>query len=213
MNDDGSFKDNNCVNGANFNVTSGTDVDSVMAGHDILHVENAWKIPNNSTTNPNKVYGFFLGKRVAYPVVGNYVRNTWGKYRLVKSMLNSSTGLFFFQFSSMDGLDSMLENDTIMVTMPKLVGEWFYTCNIHVEYEWKPPSTSTTPNVEKIGKIERLIIDGKVTLVDDEGKPLEKVYSSNDHDSEDEVESVDKEMASLLASKKVSYGTNSLLEQ
>nr|GEV29527.1 hypothetical protein [Tanacetum cinerariifolium] len=28
--------------------------------------------------------------------------------------------------------------DTIMVTMPKLVGEGFYTCTIRVEYEWKP---------------------------------------------------------------------------
>ncbi|GJS98433.1 putative jacalin-like lectin domain-containing protein [Tanacetum coccineum] len=59
----------------------------------------------------NTAYGFLLGKRVAYPIVANYVRNTWGKYGLVKSMLNSSTRLFFFQFSSMDGLDSMLEND------------------------------------------------------------------------------------------------------
>ncbi|GJS57558.1 hypothetical protein Tco_0652342 [Tanacetum coccineum] len=28
----------------------------------------------------NTAYGFFLGKRVAYPVIANYVRNTWGKY-------------------------------------------------------------------------------------------------------------------------------------
>ncbi|GJS38889.1 hypothetical protein Tco_0563932 [Tanacetum coccineum] len=58
----------------------------------------------------NSAYGFFLGKRVAYPVVGNYVKNTWSKYRLLKSMLCSSNGLFFFQFSSKDGLDAMLEN-------------------------------------------------------------------------------------------------------
>ncbi|GKE40824.1 hypothetical protein Tco_1464229, partial [Tanacetum coccineum] len=58
----------------------------------------------------NTVYGFFLEKRVAYPIVANYVRNAWGKYGLIKSMLNSPIGLFFFQFSSMDGLDSMLEN-------------------------------------------------------------------------------------------------------
>ncbi|GJT97913.1 retrotransposon protein, putative, ty1-copia subclass [Tanacetum coccineum] len=135
----------------------------------------------------NTVSGFFLGKHVAYPVVANYVQNTWGKYGLVKSMLNSSTGIFSFQFSSMDGLDAMLENgpwfirnsplilkkwnpnvnllkedvgnvpvssyaramievqtdvklkDTIVVTMPKLTGEGFYTCNVRVEYEWKPP--------------------------------------------------------------------------
>ncbi|GJV86340.1 hypothetical protein Tco_1530278 [Tanacetum coccineum] len=88
--------------------------------------------------------------------------------RLVKSKLNSSTRLFFFQFSSIDGLDSVLENvcvkfhgipmtafsqdglsaiaikldvelkDTIMMAMRKLVEEEFYTCNIRVEYEWKP---------------------------------------------------------------------------
>ncbi|GKC26216.1 hypothetical protein Tco_1033510, partial [Tanacetum coccineum] len=55
----------------------------------------------------NTAYGFFLGKRVAYPVVANYVINTWGKYELVKSMLNSSTEIFSFQFSSMEGLDAM----------------------------------------------------------------------------------------------------------
>ncbi|GKE46239.1 retrotransposon protein, putative, ty1-copia subclass, partial [Tanacetum coccineum] len=58
----------------------------------------------------NTAYGFFLGKKVAYPVVANYVRNTWGKYGLVRSMFSSSTRLFSFQLSSMDGLDAMLEN-------------------------------------------------------------------------------------------------------
>nr|GEX33849.1 reverse transcriptase domain-containing protein [Tanacetum cinerariifolium] len=193
----------------------------------------------------------------------------------------------------------------IAVTMPKLVGEGFYTCTVRVEYEWKPPrcayckifgyvlddcpknialevaknlrkhsqasrgvlvgpkkkdveptkevsnanpfdvlnlvendvelginsgasnlaskkanssgslfwnvgSSSTTPIVEKI---ERLINDGKVTLVDDEGIPLEKVYSSDDRDSEDEFAYVDNEMENLLASNNDGYGTNSLLEQ
>ncbi|GJR87365.1 zinc finger, CCHC-type containing protein [Tanacetum coccineum] len=151
----------------------------------------------------NTTYGFFLGKRVAYPVVANYVRNTWGKYGHVRSMFNSSTGLFSFQFSSMDGLDAMLENgpwfiwnhpliwnpdenllkedvstipvwvkrhgvhvttfiedglsaiatklvmielqadvelkDSIIVAMPKIIGESHYICNFCVEYEWKPP--------------------------------------------------------------------------
>ncbi|GJV61846.1 putative ribonuclease H-like domain-containing protein [Tanacetum coccineum] len=149
----------------------------------------------------NMVYGFFLGNRVAYPAIANYVRNTWGKYEPVKLMLNSFTGIFSFQSSFMDGLDAMLENgnvpvwvklhgvpmtsfskdglsviatklgtplmldsytsdmhiqswgrlsyaramievqadvelkDTIVVTMPKLTEEWFYMCNVRVEYE------------------------------------------------------------------------------
>ncbi|GKD36217.1 hypothetical protein Tco_1251726, partial [Tanacetum coccineum] len=50
------------------------------------------------------------------------------------------------------------------------------------------------------------------TLVDDEGKPLEKVRYSGDYDSEDEVVSVDDEMASFL-DRKDGYGNNSLLDQ
>ncbi|GKB84247.1 hypothetical protein Tco_0956519 [Tanacetum coccineum] len=73
-------------------------------------------------------------------------------------------------------------------------------------------SPSTTHVIEKIDKIEKLIIEGKVTLVDDDGKPLEKVASSCDYDSEDEVASVDNDMVKFLA-KKDGYGTQSLLEQ
>ncbi|GJV35729.1 retrovirus-related pol polyprotein from transposon TNT 1-94 [Tanacetum coccineum] len=266
-------------------------------------------------------------RRVAYPVVANYVRNTCGKYGLVKSMLNSFTGIFSFQFSSMDGwiqclkmdglsaiatklgtplmLDSytsdmciqswgrssfaraMIEvqadvelKETIVVAMPKLFGEGFYTCTDRVEYEWKPlrcacckvfghiqkecpknpglgeaknlnkpsqttrgvpvgpkvgfkrakeyrplskkPTTNTSGNkkkgveptkevsnsnrfdvlnsVDNDGeRLEKLIIDGKVTLVDDDGKPLKKVDYPGDHDSEDEVETVDNDIARSMA--------------
>ncbi|GJU94854.1 hypothetical protein Tco_1319610 [Tanacetum coccineum] len=74
-------------------------------------------------------------------------------------------------------------------------------------------STSTTPIVDKIGKLEKLIIDGKVTLVDDDGKPLKKVDYLGDHDSDDEVESVDNDMAHSMASEMVDFGTKNLLEQ
>nr|GEZ36586.1 hypothetical protein [Tanacetum cinerariifolium] len=29
--------------------------------------------------------------------------------------------------------------DNIVVAMPKIAGEGHYTCNIRIEYEWKPP--------------------------------------------------------------------------
>nr|GFD23399.1 hypothetical protein [Tanacetum cinerariifolium] len=48
-------------------------------------------------------------------------------------------------------------------------------------------------------KLEKLIIDGNVTLVDDDGKPLKNVYYLGDHDSEDEVESVDNDMTRSMA--------------
>nr|GEU54347.1 hypothetical protein [Tanacetum cinerariifolium] len=75
----------------------------------------------------NTAYGFFLGKRVAYPVVANYVRNTWGKYGLVRSMFSMPTGLFSFQFRSRDGLDTMLKN-----------GPWSIYNNLLILKKWHP---------------------------------------------------------------------------
>ncbi|GKD31710.1 hypothetical protein Tco_1242488 [Tanacetum coccineum] len=80
-------------------------------------------------------------------------------------------------------------------------------------------STSTTPIVEIIDKIERQIIDGKLILVDDDGKPLPKVVSTTNIDSESEVEDVVDDHAVFITSTCLkcgvdsSYGTNSLLEQ
>nr|GEV86857.1 hypothetical protein [Tanacetum cinerariifolium] len=55
-----------------------------------------------------------------------------------------------------------------------------------------------TANVAaEIDNIEKLIIDGKVTLVNDEGKLLKNVDYSGDHDSDDEVESVGEEFDRL----------------
>ncbi|GKB95872.1 beta-caryophyllene synthase [Tanacetum coccineum] len=87
----------------------------------------------------NTAYGFFLGKKVAYPVVANYVRNTWGKYELVRLMFSSSTGLFSFQFSSMDGLDAMLEN-----------GPWFIRNNPLILKKWHPDENLLKKDVSTV---------------------------------------------------------------
>nr|GEV90025.1 hypothetical protein [Tanacetum cinerariifolium] len=87
----------------------------------------------------NTSYGFFLGKRMAYPIVANYVRNTWGKYGLVKSMLNSSTGLFSFKFSSMDGLNAMFE-----------IGPWFIRNHPLILKKWNPNVNLFKEDVGKI---------------------------------------------------------------
>ncbi|GJU89800.1 hypothetical protein Tco_1302223 [Tanacetum coccineum] len=68
-------------------------------------------------------------------------------------------------------------------------------------------STRTTPIVDRIGKIEKLIMDEKLTLVNNDGKPLKKVNYPGDHYSEDEVESVDNDMARSMDSEKVGFGT------
>nr|GEW18072.1 hypothetical protein [Tanacetum cinerariifolium] len=66
-------------------------------------------------------------------------RNTWGKCGLVKSMLNSSTGLFFFQFSLMDGLDLMLAN-----------GQWFICNNPLILKKWNPDMNLLKEDVSNV---------------------------------------------------------------
>ncbi|GKC00127.1 putative reverse transcriptase domain-containing protein [Tanacetum coccineum] len=270
----------------------------------------------------NTAYGFFLGKRVAYPFIRNNppILKKWNPdVNLLKKdvgnvlvwvklhgvpvtafskdglsviatklgtplMLDSYTSYICIQsWGRSSYARALIEvradvelKENIMVAMPKLVGERFYTCNVRVEYEWEPlrcvsckvfghghnecpkniasgvaknlkkpsqaprgvfvgpkvgfkptkqayrvvpkqtnantsggkkkdvepakenvgsSSHNTTHIAEKIDKIKKLIIDWQVTLVDDEGKPVEKVDYSGDHDSEDEVASTDNDMA------------------
>ncbi|GJY04018.1 putative reverse transcriptase domain-containing protein [Tanacetum coccineum] len=56
----------------------------------------------------NTLYGYFIGKRMAFPVVEYYVKNNWAKYGLKRIMLNAK-GFFFFKFDSRAGLDAVLE--------------------------------------------------------------------------------------------------------
>lgn len=61
----------------------------------------------------------------------------------------------------------------------------------------------TTPIVEKIEKIEKLIIDGKATLVDDNGNPLKRVdeFRTIGMESQDQIVSELKEMEQSADSK------------
>nr|GEW92266.1 ribonuclease H-like domain-containing protein [Tanacetum cinerariifolium] len=85
----------------------------------------------------NTAYGFFLGKKVAYPIVANYVKNTWAF---------SEDGLS--AIATKLGTPLMLDSYTsdmykIFVAMLKITREGHYTCNVRVEYELKPPRCSS----------------------------------------------------------------------
>ncbi|GKA70712.1 hypothetical protein Tco_0776851, partial [Tanacetum coccineum] len=50
--------------------------------------------------------------------------------------------------------------DTIVVVMPKLIGEGFYMCSIRVEYEWKPPRN----NASSSGKNKQATVASKEVI-------------------------------------------------
>ncbi|GJZ54277.1 hypothetical protein Tco_0609162 [Tanacetum coccineum] len=109
--------------------------------------------------------------------------------------------------------------DTIVVVMPKLVREGFYTCNIRVKYEWKPPSGNkkedavsrkevSNPNpFDVLNSFENdvdLGTNGGTLNLDckeanSSGSSFWNVAYPGDHDGEDEVKPADNEMASFLA--------------
>ncbi|GKA82543.1 hypothetical protein Tco_0789291 [Tanacetum coccineum] len=62
-------------------------------------------------------------------------------------------------------------------------------------------STGTTLIIDKIGMFEDLLSSRQDFLVDNAGNPLKKVELVVEYDSEDEVASVDNDMARSLASK------------
>ncbi|GJU44622.1 putative reverse transcriptase domain-containing protein [Tanacetum coccineum] len=142
--------------------------------------------------------------------------------------------------------------DTIMVVIPKLVGDEFYMCTIRVELTRCVPvgpnvsckstkqiyklvynkngasisgkkkqaevsrqegvassTISTTPIAERIDKFERQLIEGKLLLVDNDEKPLPKVVSMVNSDSDSEVEEVFDEHATFMASTGLKRGSNS----
>ncbi|GJY99640.1 zinc knuckle CX2CX4HX4C containing protein, partial [Tanacetum coccineum] len=61
-----------------------------------------------STRFEHTLYGYFIGKRMAFPVVEYYARNNWAKHGLKRIMMNSK-GFFFFKFDSRAGLEAVLE--------------------------------------------------------------------------------------------------------
>ncbi|GKB25247.1 zinc knuckle CX2CX4HX4C containing protein [Tanacetum coccineum] len=107
-----------------------TLITPVGNGTDLVVLKESVCVVNEQFNNI--VYGFFFGKRVAYPVVKNYVKNTWSKFGLVKSMMTK--GIFFFMFSFKDEMESMLENGSLLIIIVLLIlRKWTPNVNIMME--------------------------------------------------------------------------------
>ncbi|XP_071739373.1 uncharacterized protein [Rutidosis leptorrhynchoides] len=87
----------------------------------------------------NTLYGYFLGRRVAFPVVQNYAMNTWKKYGVEKVMMNAK-GFFFFKFSSKEGMINVMQNGPRMIrTMPIILNVWSSNVSLTKEDLTKVP--------------------------------------------------------------------------
>ncbi|GJT28635.1 retrovirus-related pol polyprotein from transposon TNT 1-94 [Tanacetum coccineum] len=72
----------------------------------------------------NSLVGFFVGKKVAFPLVKNYVTNTWTKFGFEKVM-SDDYGVFYFKFASLKGLEQVLELGPWMIkNVPLILTKW-----------------------------------------------------------------------------------------
>ncbi|GJU20786.1 zinc knuckle CX2CX4HX4C containing protein [Tanacetum coccineum] len=70
------------------------------------------------------LYGYFIGKRMAFPVVEYYARNNWAKHGLKMIMMNAK-GFFFFKFDTRAGLEAVLEGGPWMIcNSPIILEKW-----------------------------------------------------------------------------------------
>ncbi|GKD92957.1 zinc knuckle CX2CX4HX4C containing protein [Tanacetum coccineum] len=77
-----------------------------------------------STRFEHTLYGYFIGKRMAFPVVEYYARNNWAKHVLKRIMMNSK-GFFFFKFDSRAGLEAVLEGGPWLIRKsPIILKKW-----------------------------------------------------------------------------------------
>ncbi|KAJ0839064.1 putative transcription factor interactor and regulator CCHC(Zn) family [Helianthus annuus] len=86
----------------------------------------------------NTLYGYFLGDRVAYPVVEYFVKNQWKRYGLQKSMMNAN-GFFFFQFADEAGMLNVLKE-----------GPWIIRSQPMFLHVWSPTSKLEKKEVKKL---------------------------------------------------------------
>lgn len=88
-------------------------------------------VQNVSTRLQNTLYGYFIGKRIAFPVVEYFAKNNWSKHGLKRIMMNAK-GFFFFQFDSSASLDAVLEGGSWMVrNSPIILKKWTMNTRLH----------------------------------------------------------------------------------
>jgi hypothetical protein len=70
------------------------------------------------------LYGYFLGDRVAFPVMEYFVKTHWKRFGLQKMMMNSN-GFFFFRFADKKGMLDVLEGGPWLVrNKPIFLNVW-----------------------------------------------------------------------------------------
>ena len=72
----------------------------------------------------NSIVGFFLGKDPSFPVVQQYVSNTWRKFGFEKITRNDN-GVYLFKFATKSGMEQVIEKGPWLIRKsPIILNRW-----------------------------------------------------------------------------------------
>ncbi|GJR37696.1 retrovirus-related pol polyprotein from transposon TNT 1-94 [Tanacetum coccineum] len=72
----------------------------------------------------NTLVGFFVGQKVAFPLVKNYIMNTWSKFG-VQKVMRDDEGVYYYKFDSPNGVDQVLQQGPWMIrNTPLILNKW-----------------------------------------------------------------------------------------
>ncbi|GJV85608.1 probable methyltransferase PMT28 isoform X1 [Tanacetum coccineum] len=123
----------------------------------------------------NTLYGYFVGKRLAYQVVENYVNNVWSKYGLKRIQLHGE--FFLFQFETKEGMNRVLDYGSWLIRrVPLILNIWSPNCDLHKAEIKKVPVWVKLHNVPIVAYSEV----GLSLITTQIGKPIQlNAYTSD----------------------------------
>lgn len=84
------------------------------------------------------LYGYFIGQRIAFPIVEDYVKHAWGRFGFEHVILRN--GFFFFKFSSLEGMNKVLTGGPWFIrSMPLFLHVWVPNMRLEKEKITKVP--------------------------------------------------------------------------
>ncbi|GJS84397.1 hypothetical protein Tco_0750938, partial [Tanacetum coccineum] len=116
----------------------------------------------------NSLVGYFVGKSIAFPLVKNYVTNTWGKFGFQR-VIKDDDGFFFFKFTSQTGLEQVLEQGPCMIrNTPIILTKWSSNMSLTKDKVTKVPVWVKLHKVPVVA----YYVDGLSLITTQVGKPI-----------------------------------------
>nr|GEY76358.1 hypothetical protein [Tanacetum cinerariifolium] len=163
--------DENIIHKSFFNVVNGDGVKQNVNSRALEQNTQLNEVMEANERYSNTLYGYFIGKKVAFPIVENYALNVWNKFGLQRTMMNAK-GFYPFKFAShqevMDVITKGFNQDGLSAIATK-VGKPImldsYTSTMCMESWGRPSYARAMVGISAINELKESITVDTPSLV------------------------------------------------